>query len=388
MFVLHTAMKTPPSTVSTLSSHTNPPTVRELAAELGLHHATVARALGNQPNVSATTRERVLAAAGRSGYRANALVNALMAQVRQRHRLKPTGEVVAFLTGFDDEHAWRRFPSVCNQFEGASERAAELGFNLQPVWLGHHGEQARQMARVLHARGVRGSLLASGVSGDDGPLALDWQNHASVAIGYGFRQVPLHRAVHDSVNLIATCYARLRAAGCRRIGLAIAERYGARGRYLWVTGYLGAQWRHGDAVLPPFLFDDDADTTASAAAFSRWLAEHDPDAVIGLWPDRPLAWLRAQRIRVPDRVSYATLDLGEHAGQLAGMEQDNHTIGVAAMDLLASQLFRNDIGIPKIPTVTLVEGIWRDGPTARMPAITRAATPPRRAARPRGGRRR
>ncbi|MDR1280389.1 MAG: hypothetical protein LBK99_06165 [Opitutaceae bacterium] len=70
------------------------------------------------------------------------------------------------------------------------------------------------------------------------------------------------------------------------------------------------------------------------------------------------------------------------------MEQDNHTIGVAVMDLLASQLFLNDIGIPKIPTTTLVEGIWRDGPTARTPEITRTATPPRPTARPRGGHRR
>ncbi len=384
--------KTPKTqNVAASQLHTRPPTVRELAAELGLHHATVARALGNQSNVSAETRDRVLAAARRRGYRTNALVNALMAQVRQHHRLKPTGEVVAFLTALETENLWRELPSHVAQFEGARQRAEELGFSLQPMWLGERGAQAKQLGRVLAARGVRGSLLApmppeKEEDGRDVKFSSDpgldwetnWEQHVFVAIGYTWRRKRLHRAVHDSVGLASECCAHLHAAGCRRVGLVIPEQYGTGGRHLLVNGYLGACWFHGLAKLPPLLLKAEArgnDRThkleaadANKQAFGHWLEKHRPDAVIGMWPDLPLQWLRTRKIRVPGEVCYATLDLGGRLGQLAGMEQDNHTIGAAAMDLLASQLFRNEIGEPKSPTVTLVGGTWRDGPTLRLKA--------------------
>jgi len=335
------------------------PTVRELARRLGLHHSTVARALSNHPGISSDTRARVLREAEKSGYRANALVNALMTQVRQRHRLKPTGEVVAFLTGFSAPDAWRDFPSVVSQFEGAAERARSLGFHLQPMWLGHQGENARQAAGVMKARGVRGSLLSPGTSREDQGVELDWDQHACVAIGYSFQQVPLHRAVHDSVNIVTQCHDHLHATGHRRIGIALPDRYGTGGRHLWINGYLGAQWSRGLKPIPPFIYDADI----APARFSQWLARHRLDAIIGLWPDQPLAWLRREGIHPPHDIGYATLDLGDRLGQVAGMLQDNYRIGDAAMDLLAGQLFCNEIGIPTNSKIIMVEGAWVDGPT-------------------------
>lgn len=362
------------------------PTVRELAKELGIHHATVARALANQPNVAAKTRERVLTAAKQRGYRTNALVNALMTQVRQQHRLKPTGEVVAFLTALESENRWRELPSHLTQFEGAKKRAEELGFSLQPVWLGKKTTLIRQVGRMLTARGVRGSLLAPMPPGDNESYEITmtnadsnqdweiyWPDHTFVSIGYTWRQRRLHRAIHDSVDLAAKCCARLHAVGCRRVGLVIPEQYGTGGRHLLINGYLGACWFHRLAKIPPLLLQGDippAKTHAHQNAtsddqqdFDQWLKRHRPDAIIGMWPDLPLQWLHARKVSVPNNICYATLDLGGRIGQLAGMEQDNYTIGAAAMDLLASQLFRNETGSPQSPTVTLVGGTWREGPT-------------------------
>lgn len=344
-----------------------PPNVRELAHRLGLHHATVARALANHPNVSPSTRARVLEEAKKAGYQSNALVNALMTQVRQHRRLKPTGEVVAFLTGFATPDAWLDLPSVVNQFEGATERARELGFDLQPMWLGHWGEQARQVARIMKARGVRGSILSSGSSREDQRIELDWERHACVTIGYSFQQVSVHRAVHDSVNIITRCHSHLHAAGHRRIGIVLPTRYGMGGRHLWIAGYLGAQWSCGLDLLLPFLYD----TNTEPPGFSKWLAQFQPDAIIGLWPNQPLSWLRKAGIYAPRDISYASLDLGDRMGKIAGMFQDNHRIGVAAMDFLAGQLFRNEMGIPSTPQIAMIEGTWIDGPT-----VSQRATPP------------
>lgn len=340
------------------AARATPPTVRELAAQLGISRTTVALALRRHPSVAAATRDRVQAAAQAAGYQKNPLVNALMSQVRQRHRLKPTGEVVAFLTSFSTEDDWRRHPSHVQQFEGARERARQLGFDVQPMWLGQRGEQSRQTARVLNARGMRGSVLAP-VDVDHRTLELDWARHAVVATGYSFRQVPLHRSANHNISLIFSCYAHLRKMGCRRIGMAMLEKDNERVRHLWLTGCLGAQRVHGGERIEPLLFTDYTDP----AAFHRWFARRKPDAVIGIWQDLPLTWMREDGVRVPEDVSYATLDVGDRVGQIAGMQQDHRGVGAAAMDLLASQLFRNEIGIPQTPTVMMIEGTWVDGPT-------------------------
>lgn len=332
--------------------------MRELAAQLGISHTTVAFALRNSARVSVETRKLVQTAAHKAGYQKNPLVNALMAQVRQRHRLKPTGEVVAFLTSFSTEDDWRRHPSHVQQFEGARERARLLGFDLQPVWLGRRGEQSRRAAQILAARGVRGSVLAP-VDIDHRTLELDWSGHAVVATGYSFRQVSLHRAANHNISLVFSCYAHMRKMGCERIGMAMLEQDNERVWHFWLTGFLGAQRVHGGERIEPLLFTDYTDPTA----FHRWFARRKPDAVIGIWLDLPLTWMRERGVRVPEEVGYATLDVGDRVGQIAGMQQDHRGVGAAAMDLLASQLFRNEIGIPQTPTVTMIEGTWVDGPT-------------------------
>lgn len=340
-------------------SSTPPPNIRDLAARLGISHTTVSLALRNHPSVAEATRRRVQDLAKKTGYHSNALVNALMAQVRKGSRIAPSGEVVAYLTSHSGEDDWRRHPSHLQQFEGAKRRAEELGFMLQPMWLGDRGLGSRQMDRILGARGVRGAILAP-LAVDHHTLELDWAHRAVVTIGYSFRQVPLHRTVHDNVSLMEACYQQLKKLGHKRIGLVLHETDSARVRHLWVTGYLGAQWRFGGARLAPMMFEDFDDDRP----FLKWVKKTRPDAVIGVWRDQPLDWLRNNKISVPAQVGYATLDLGDRVGKIAGMQQDNTSIGMAAMDMLAGQLFRSEIGMPISPKVTLVEGTWMDGPTA------------------------
>lgn len=344
-----------------------PPSIRELAARLGVSRTTVSLALRRHPSVAPETSARILAEAKKSGYHSNALVNALMSQVRNRKRIKPTGEVLAYLTSHASEDDWKRHPSHVQQFEGAQKRAEELGFRLQPFWLGDRGVGSRQLARVLFARGVRGSLLAP-IHIDHHTLELDWDGHAIVTIGYSFRQVALHRAVHDNISLVTACHDQIRKLGHSRIGLALHRTDNSRVRHLWATGFLGQRQFDGEHI-EPLLFDSFED----AGPFLRWLDHTRPQAVISIWQDLPLTWMREAGIKVPKEISYATLDLGDRVGKIAGMLQDNHGIGSAAMDLLAGQLFRNEIGIPATPKITMIEGTWMDGPT-----VARRDTSPRR----------
>lgn len=339
---------------------TTPPSIRELAVKLGVSRTTVSLALRNDPTVAPDTRRRILDAAHRAGYRSNALVNALMAQVRQGQRLKPTGEVVTYLTAYEREHDWRNIPSIVAQYEGARERAAELGFKVEIMWMGTRGAQSAHIARVLAARGIRGSILAP-MAIDHHTLELSWNTHTTVAVGYSFAQVALHRAVHHNMSAAYACYSSLRRLGYERIGFAMHETDDARVHHFWMSGYLGSQRIYGGEKLTPCLYPDFDD----ARTFLAWYRRARPDAVIGIWKHLPLVWLREAGVDVPRETAFASLDIGDaRAGEVAGILQDNRNVGMAAMDVLAGQLFRNEIGVPAVPKLTMIEGVWLDGATA------------------------
>ncbi|MDR1283765.1 MAG: LacI family DNA-binding transcriptional regulator [Opitutaceae bacterium] len=381
-----TAPRSPVPDSSTPRLSSPPPTTRALAAKLGICHNTVARALRNAPRVSPATRQRVLEAAAAAGYRVNPLVTALMAQVRQHRRVLPSGEVLAFLTAAPTEHAWKRLSSHVDQFAGARAKAAAAGFDLQAMWLGSRGEHSRQLSRVMAARGVRGAMIAPPPP-DLQPSGLDWSRMAVVTLGSASRctRVPLHHAGHYGNDIMPTCFIRLHEAGYRRIGIAINKRFAAQPPSL-IASFIGTRWWFGGKNIPPLLIDDD---DGSKVPFFRWLEKHRPDAVIGIWPDCPLSWLNEYGIRVPEDAAYVSIDVGgDNIGKIAGIRQDNRGLGMAAADLLIGQIFRNEIGSPVAPIVTLVKSTWQDGPTMRQVNLTGAAMPPCPAARPRGVRQR
>jgi LacI family transcriptional regulator len=77
-----------------------------------------------------------------------------------------------------------------------------------------------------------------------------------------------------------------------------------------------------------------------------------------------LVWLRNLRQRVPQDVGFVNL-VKRPGDQVAGIDHNARAIGSAAIDLIASQLQRNEHGIPAVPKVVHISGEWVDGPTVR-----------------------
>src|SRR5882672_8952259 len=193
------------------------PNLRKLAKAARLSHTAVSMALRNHPRVSESTRLRVRALAERMGYRPNAMVAALMSHVRSNRRVVAQ-EAVAFLTGGPEPDWWRAWGTIEQNFLGARARAEQLGFRLEPLWLGPRGQDSRAAAKVMHARAIRGAIVAP-LPVPHGPLALDFTRCAMTTLGYSFQQVPLHRAAHNHVSGTICLFRELRALGYRRIGL-------------------------------------------------------------------------------------------------------------------------------------------------------------------------
>lgn len=313
--------------------------------------------------MAAATREQVLAAAKQLGYRPSAMVNALMTQVRQRAvHARPSGEVIAYLHAYEKEDDWQRMPSLKEQYKGACVRAKELGFGVQVLWLGAFGAQSHNSRRIMRARGIRGGIIAPVPITGMQAVELDWEGGAFSAISYTFSQQAVSRVVNHHLHGVSGCYEKLRRMGYRKIGLAIFMEDTME--HVWLAGFLAAQQTHRAQRVPVLTMPDPMDSRP----FMKWFERQRPDAVLTVhgWGNLVLQWLREGGVRVPEDVAYASLDVGAgNVGKIAGMLQDNAGMGRTAVDLVASSLLHNEVGLPAKPTITMIDGEWMNGPTVK-----------------------
>lgn len=339
---------------------TPPPTIRELAEKLGLSSATVSYALRHHPCVAEKTRKRVLKAAKDAGYQSNLMINALMTQVRLRSVYKrPASEEIAFLHASEEEDGWKHIPSIQKQYEGACQRAKELGLSIQPLWIGHQGERSKQIARIIWARGIRGTIIAPLPIQKINHFDLRWDMMSPLAISYTFSQQKINRIVHHHMKGTMECFSKLQTLGYKRIGLVIwrEENMG----HIWIAGYLTSQYIYKTYKIPVLILDTD-----DPKSFFKWQNKYSPDAVVAVhgWGHLPLKWLRSRNVKIPQDIGYASLDVdADHKEKITGIQQDNHGIGSAAVSMVANALLHNEIGIPPKPSITMFDGTWVDGAT-------------------------
>ncbi len=341
----------------------SPPTLREIARRAGVSHTTVSLSLRNHPSIPEQTRTRVRALADQLGYRSNVLVSALMSQVRlKQHKSGP--EVVGFLTGGPTADDWKNHSASVGFYDGARRRAQQIGMRIEPFWLGPAGAAAASTCRMLEVRAIRGNLLTPfPVPVYD--CELDWSRLICVGLGYVFNHHNLHRATHNHFRGAFLAYEKLAGLGYRRIGLMLDRDENRRVNYAWLGGYLAAQNTAALPQLAPLLTVGAEVTTAVRA----WLHRAKPDAIIGFGPRQFLA-LSQLGLKIPRDVAFVALDVDQtrlaHVDEVTGINQNLQLIGATAIDILASQLYHNEQGLPQRPVFSMIEGYWVDGRTAPL----------------------
>jgi LacI family transcriptional regulator len=342
----------------------HPPTLREIARRAGVSHTTVSLSLRNHASIPEATRKRLRRLADRLGYRSNVLVSALMSQVRLKQP-KSAPEVVGFLTGGPTADDWKNHSYSVGCYEGARQRAQQLGMRVEPFWLGLGGAASAATCRMLHARAIHGNLITPfpvPVYGHE----LDWAHMICVGLGYVFNQHALHRATHNHFRGAFLAYEQLVGLGYRRIGLMLDQAENSRVNYLWLGGYLAAQSTLGRLKLEPLL----TAVTGTPAQVRAWMRKVKPEVVIGFGP-RQFLTLTELGYRIPRDVAYVALDVEQthlaHVEKVTGINQNLPLIGATAIDILASQLYHNEQGLPQRPVFSMIAGFWVDGGTA--PAV-------------------
>ncbi len=323
--------------------------LQEVARAAGVSVSAVSYALRGAANIPEETAARVRAAAEQLGYRPNARVGELMAHIR---RAKPlaSAEPLAFVY-LEGARSGAKAGGFSRKVENAARvHAAERGYRLDTFRLADVKGSARRLAGILRARGIGGVLFAPMVSGEPVAVEWPWEEFAVAVVGMSELGRAVPRAAHHHYEAMRETWARLAAAGARRpvamIDAATNERahrgweaawraFGPRdaGRRLW----LQAEQREAERAAWWERMKPDA-VVADQAEFLRWAVERAP----GMAAERcaVLSW--------------------EPGGEFRGIDQGYDAIAAHAVDLLVTQLQRNERGVPEPPSMLLFPGRWRE----------------------------
>lgn len=334
------------------------PSFLDIATEAGVSKFTVSLALRNHPRVAPATRQRVLTAAEKLGYRPNPLVNVLMASIRRRrpanHRL-----TLALLISHDrpDWSGQHRYLQELRQ--GANARAEALGYGFDLITLSEANRRPRRLQQIIESRGIDGVIIAP-LPHHGFALGLDWSRLAYVAVGLTFDETPAHRVCVNHYRTMRLALHACETRGWDRPGVVLHDRILGAVEDTLLASYLGYAFRRqGRVHIPPLLCAEDHLTGPMLA---EWVRVHRVNAVLGV-RGRLLPLLQEQGFRIGHDIGLAHLDCPGSSASLAGVIQHMDQVGAAAVDLLIEEIHSNHRGAPPLPKMVELEGCWHDGPS-------------------------
>lgn len=313
-------------------------TVQLIAQKLGVSAMTVSRALNGKPNVDPKTRDRVLAAARKSGYTPNHIARSLALR-----RTETIGVVVPEIS-----HSF--FPEV---IRGIEDAAYSAGYHIVLTHSAEDDCRERDAINTLKSKRVDGILISTAQSVTDISTYRD-------AIRQGVPFVFFDRVVQ---GVGATCVSIDDGDCCARITehlighgyRAIAHLSGpttvsiGKGR---LNGYKEALNRHGLKLRPELIVESGFHEKGGYSAMEELLrlpARERPDAVVAV--NDPAAFgamkaLQEHKLRIPQDMAIVGMSDDVRAElaicPLTTMRQPAFEIGKTAASALIAEIEGRD----------------------------------------------
>jgi hypothetical protein len=220
-------------------------------------------------------------------------------------------------------------------------------------------------ARVMHARGVVGILVSPLVATSDLP-GFPWERFSIVGAGRSAAAPQFAETTSDVFAAVLVCRARLRAAGCRRIGFApLVHQPEHPDDELRHAACLVCQVGEPAAKRVPVLRLPITGGPGSEDAVVAWWRRHKPDGIVGFHPGL-LHVLREAGVSSPEDVRFAALnverDIPSHAG-VSGLQDSIGAIQCAAVELLDQHIRHHRRGLDPSASRVVVEPVWVPGST-------------------------
>ena len=353
-----------------------PPTIRILAQSAGVSKATVSLALRDSPRIRPEVRERIQRLAADAGYRPNALVANLLAQLRAS-KTSTFQSTLGLLCIARDQSVLQEVPTFRSWIAGCRARASEQGYGFDQFWVHDPGIPPARLVEILDARNIRGVAVVGFLEGGSIPRRFDpiWQRSAAVALGVRPTRPALHFAANDQYVTAAEAVRELIRLGYRRPGLCVNGHIDDIVENKFTGGFWVAQCRLPPAQrLPVFDFQP-----GGRERFARWLHKHRPDAILTVHRDIR-DWVASLGLDVPGDIGLVHLDKTSDFEDWAGMDQNSELIGRAAMDMVIGQLHRNEACVPSFQKCMLINSTWSPGATVRRQTPSGRNIPRRMAA--------
>jgi len=330
-------------------------TTRDVAARAGVSTATVSLALRNNPRISAETRDRVKRAACELGYCPDPQIAKLMHHLRSK---RPPGfqSTIAALTtiplGPGSDYA-----NVVHR--SAQSTAESLGYTFMVMLLRDQEAQAAALQRILISRGVEGILLLPMATPRRVDKWINWTLFSVVATTYGVVAPDVHRIVpHHFGNALRICD-ELAGLGYRRVGLVISEQHDLTAHFGFSAAISRQNMFGSTESVRPLVYGGEFPRD-----LKRWFKEEQPDVIIASSESECRTFARHLKLKIPGPVGFAVTDRYGPA-EIAGIHERPHDIGAAAISLLHTKIMSGDLGVPNVPTLTMIPGEWMPGPSVR-----------------------
>lgn len=342
-----------------MSKHSPKVTLQDIASAAGVSRMTVSLALRNHPKLPDATRIRIQSIADKMGYRPDPHISKLMESIRS-YRAKGSGAVIAYLTSSSKKNGWRSEPTQNMYYEGAHERAAELGYKLEEFWLHEKGMLPARLSEIIRARGIDGVVVAPAPEPTRLFEGFHWEYVAAVELGYSLHGPDLYRVCNHQFHSMITLMKQMYDSGYQRVGLAMKMERDERVNHAWRAGYLAIQSMHLRKNAIPMLMTE----KWTFSTFASWYKRYTPDVIV-TGGNEVREWLSQLKVSVPKDVGWASVNLTDMKAGVSGIDQNSKDVGRAAVDSLIALMNANKRGIPEVPRVLMVQGSFVQGNTTR-----------------------
>jgi DNA-binding LacI/PurR family transcriptional regulator len=329
----------------------------DVARRSGVTKTTVSLALKQDPQIPVKTQRRIAKIAQALGYRRNATVMHLMAELRKMRA--PTHQAsLALLNANQDKAAFTRHPTIPIYVKGCRRRAEALGYSFDEFWLHDPNLNGERLNRICHARNIKGAIVIGLMKENRLPerFSSTWQNMPTVVTGVRTQHPALSFACTDHHMLALRAFEKAISLGYHRPALVLDHVIDdlTNGRFSAGVGTAQAQLP-GRFRTRPFYFVEEAREKPSL--FHQWFAKEKPDAVLTLY-NIVRTWLKDRK-----DVGLIQLEWRKGSPDWAGMDQHNDVVGETSVEMLVSMIHHGARGVPDFPRGTLIGSTWVDGTT-------------------------
>ncbi len=308
------------------------PTLADVAAAAGVSRATASRALGDSPNVSAPTRERVWAAAQRLSFEPNFLARSL-----RRGSTMAVGVVL---------------PDVAAAFYASALSAAQetleaAGYHVLVVNTERAAARERAAVRSLRAHRVDGLIVATYGGYEDIGVPAVFFDDVPASLGAGAIALANEQGITLLVDHLVQAHRHRRIAyvgpppgiaeGATPLVFAGRER---------LDGFRAAMGRAGLALPPEYVRVTEVTRASARAVASELLAlDEPPTAIVAASDALAIGVLQAARDRgrrVPGEVAVVSFDEPTYADLLdppvTSLDRHDRELGRRAAEALLRAL--------------------------------------------------